>query len=192
MNLFFKSPLPAGEGVGGEGLMASFGVSRRTGPATAFADGRHRPHPSLTRHLLPSGEGRIRSVEGRGYDSRPRIPQPFQHPHRFPDRSSRPGPTVCHTPPVPLHGGLVRPATLQATGADGAGSGLKGPSTLDHRLRVRDWGQGSRGILDRSRTGRRSSLPAGGAAVRPEYGHPTQASGKPSARSVCLRRNGKL
>ena len=28
---------------------------------------------------------------------------------------------MCHTLPVPLHGGLVRPATLQVAGADGAG-----------------------------------------------------------------------
>ena len=36
-------PSPVGEGVGGEGLSESFGVSRRTGPATACADGRRRP-----------------------------------------------------------------------------------------------------------------------------------------------------
>ena len=46
--------------------------------------------------------------------------------------------------------------------------------------------EGRGGYPGRSRTASSGSLPAGGAAVRPEYGHPTQASGKPAARSVCL------
>ena len=52
-----ESPLRWEKGVGGEGLTGSFGVSRRTRPATAFADRYTDPHPALTRHLLPSGEG---------------------------------------------------------------------------------------------------------------------------------------
>ena len=153
------------------------------------------PHPSLARHLLPSGEGRMRWVKGSGCDSRPEIPPPFQRPHRFLHRSSRLTSGPCNSPPVPLHGGLVRPATLQAAGADGAGlkatlSGFR-VSGRPCQPGIRPaFNTGSRGILDRSGTGRRSSLPAGGAAVRPEHGHPTQAPGKPPARSVSLRRNG--
>ena len=50
------APSPWGEGDGGEGLSSSFGVSRRTGPATAVADGHQRP--SSGAHAPPSPIGR--------------------------------------------------------------------------------------------------------------------------------------
>jgi hypothetical protein len=54
------APSPLGEGVGGEGLSGSFGVRRRTGPATAFADGHRRP--SSGAHAPPSPTGRRTEV----------------------------------------------------------------------------------------------------------------------------------
>ena len=123
--------------------------------------------------------------------------------------------------PCPVAGEGARPAFDAAAGADGAGlvclayRSRRGRSLLEAvwsratgTSRGCGPGQSQQGRRDhtsgcgcRRRVGgdtrpvqgrrRRRLLPAGGAAVRPEHGHPTQAPGKPSARGVSLRRNGK-
>ena len=81
MNPILKSPLPAGEGVGDEGLTASFGVSRPTGRATAVADVTRRP--SSGAHAPPSPIGRRGNVDGSTAADRIaaiEFPRPFNTP----------------------------------------------------------------------------------------------------------------
>ncbi len=92
--------------------------------------------------------------------------------------------------PVPPQGRLARPANRSGGGSGWSGVSLckQGePDRTGDLLRVGRPGWRTGGI-PRSFQGSGSSpdLPVGGAAVRPQYGHPTQASGKPTARSVCL------
>ncbi len=116
------------------------------------------------------------------------FPRPFNAPTVFrtvlPDRVERRA-----TLPRPVARRARKACDLASDGS--GGSGVEGPQVASDRVaRIGFNNTGSRGILGRSGTGRRPRPPAGGAAVRPEHGHPTQAPGKPAARSVALRRNG--
>jgi len=95
---------------------------------------------------------------------------------------------LWETHPVPSQGRLARPAIRSGGGSGWSGISLcnRGSRTaIGGLLRARRPGWRAGGDTQAvPGIGTSPDLPVGGAAVRPEHGHPTQASGKLSARSV--------